>query len=110
MGGTPLFALALVGMPIDQLPVETIRRILEGGESVCAQAGIPVAGGHTIDLGRADLRARRDRARRSGAHQAQSRARDRATALDPRQAARRRHLQRRAEEEDRLDARPLSRR
>ncbi len=49
MGGTPLFALALVGMPVDKLPVETIRRILEGGEAVCARAGIPVAGGHTID-------------------------------------------------------------
>jgi len=49
MGGTPLFALALVGMPIDKLPVETIRAILEGGESVCKRAGIPVAGGHSID-------------------------------------------------------------
>jgi selenide,water dikinase len=49
MGGTPLFALALVGMPVDRLPVETIRRILDGGESVCARAGIPIAGGHTID-------------------------------------------------------------
>ena len=49
MGGTPLFALALVGMPIDKLPVDTIRRILEGGESICAKAGIPLAGGHTID-------------------------------------------------------------
>jgi selenide,water dikinase len=49
MGGTPLFALALVGMPIDKLPVSVIRRILEGGEAVCARAGIPVAGGHTID-------------------------------------------------------------
>lgn len=49
MGGTPLFALALVGMPIDKLPVETIRAILEGGESVCARAGIPIAGGHSID-------------------------------------------------------------
>ena len=49
MGGTPLFALALVGMPIDKLPVDTIRRILEGGEAVCATAGIPIAGGHTID-------------------------------------------------------------
>jgi selenide,water dikinase len=36
-------------MPIDKLPVETIRRILEGGESVCARAGIPVAGGHSVD-------------------------------------------------------------
>ena len=49
MGGTPILALALVGMPIDVLSTETIGRILEGGESVCAQAGIPVAGGHTID-------------------------------------------------------------
>ncbi|MSQ58525.1 MAG: selenide, water dikinase SelD [Betaproteobacteria bacterium] len=49
MGGTPLFALALVGMPINVLPMETIRRILEGGESVCKRAGIPIAGGHSID-------------------------------------------------------------
>jgi selenide,water dikinase len=49
MGGTPLFALALVGMPVDRIPLPTIRRILEGGESACASAGIPVAGGHTID-------------------------------------------------------------
>ncbi len=49
MGATPLFALALVGMPIDRLPIESIRRILEGGESICAKAGVPVAGGHTID-------------------------------------------------------------
>ena len=49
MGGTPLFALALVGMPIDKLPVQVIKRILDGGESVCARAGIPIAGGHTID-------------------------------------------------------------
>src|SRR3954471_13128313 len=49
MGGTPLFALALVGMPINVLPSETIRKILAGGESICARAGIPIAGGHTID-------------------------------------------------------------
>ena len=49
MGGTPLFALAIVGMPIDKLPVETIRKVLEGGESVCKRAGIPIAGGHSID-------------------------------------------------------------
>jgi len=49
MGGKPLFALALVGMPINVLPRETIARVLEGGEAVCAQAGIPVAGGHSID-------------------------------------------------------------
>jgi selenide,water dikinase len=49
MGGRPLFALALVGMPVNQIPLEVIRKILEGGESVCARAGIPIAGGHTID-------------------------------------------------------------
>src|SRR5512142_3438136 len=49
MGGTPIMALALVGMPVAVLPVETIGRILAGGESVCAEAGIPIAGGHTID-------------------------------------------------------------
>ena len=49
MGGTPILALAVVGMPIDRLPLEVIQRILEGGASVCASAGIPVAGGHSID-------------------------------------------------------------
>jgi selenide,water dikinase len=49
MGGRPIMALALVGMPLDKLPVSVIRRVLEGGESVCAAAGIPVAGGHSID-------------------------------------------------------------
>src|SRR5258705_7199841 len=49
MGGTPIMALAIVGMPLEKLPVSVIRRILEGGESVCAAAGIPIAGGHSID-------------------------------------------------------------
>jgi len=49
MGGTPIMALALVAMPVDKLPLEVIRRIIEGGEAVCAAAGIPIAGGHTID-------------------------------------------------------------
>jgi selenide, water dikinase len=49
MGGTPLFALALVGMPVNTLPLDTIKRILDGGESICNEAGIPIAGGHTID-------------------------------------------------------------
>jgi selenide,water dikinase len=49
MGARPIMALALVGMPLDKLPVSVIRKVLEGGESVCAQAGIPVAGGHSID-------------------------------------------------------------
>jgi len=49
MGGTPILALAIVGMPIDKLAPATIRAILEGGASVCAAAGVPVAGGHSID-------------------------------------------------------------
>jgi selenide, water dikinase len=49
MGGRPIMALALVGMPINVLSTQTIARILEGGQSVCQAAGIPVAGGHTID-------------------------------------------------------------
>jgi selenide,water dikinase len=49
MGGTPILALALVGMPINVLSTTTIGRILEGGASVCKAAGIPIAGGHTID-------------------------------------------------------------
>src|ERR1700730_17645805 len=49
MGGRPLFALAIVGSPINTLPQQTIRDILRGGETVCEQAGIPIAGGHSID-------------------------------------------------------------
>ena len=49
MGGTPIMALALVGMPINVLPASTIAKILDGGQSVCREAGIPIAGGHTID-------------------------------------------------------------
>lgn len=50
MGGKPIFALAVVGMPLDKLPEDVIRQILAGGEAVCAQAGIPIAGGHSIDV------------------------------------------------------------
>jgi selenide,water dikinase len=50
MGGYPIMALAIVGMPLDKLPVEVIQKILAGGESVCAEAGIPIAGGHSIDV------------------------------------------------------------
>ncbi|MDP1952547.1 MAG: selenide, water dikinase SelD, partial [Betaproteobacteria bacterium] len=50
MGGRPFMALAIVGMPLDKLPVEVIQKILAGGESVCAVAGIPIAGGHSIDV------------------------------------------------------------
>jgi selenide, water dikinase len=49
MGGKPIFALAIVGMPLEKMPVEVIQRIISGGEAVCAQAGIPIAGGHSID-------------------------------------------------------------
>ncbi len=49
MGGTPVMALAIVGMPINVLPHDVIAKILEGGESVCRDAGIPLAGGHSID-------------------------------------------------------------
>jgi len=49
MGATPIFALAIVGMPVDRLPAATIGAILAGGASVCAAAGVPVAGGHSID-------------------------------------------------------------
>ncbi|CAB3925526.1 Selenide, water dikinase [Achromobacter anxifer] len=49
MGGTPIMALAIVGMPINVLPHSVIADILRGGESVCKDAGIPVAGGHSID-------------------------------------------------------------
>ena len=49
MGGRPIFALAIVGMPLEKLPLGVIQKILEGGESVCAAAGIPIAGGHSID-------------------------------------------------------------
>ena len=50
MGGLPFMALAIVGMPLDKLPLEVIQKILAGGESVCALAGIPIAGGHSIDV------------------------------------------------------------
>ena len=49
MGGKPIMALALVGMPISVLSTDTIGRILAGGQAVCKAAGIPIAGGHTID-------------------------------------------------------------
>lgn len=49
MGGKPFMALALLGMPIGKLPVEAIQRIVAGGQSVCEVAGIPIAGGHSID-------------------------------------------------------------
>ena len=50
MGATPILALAIVGMPLDKLAPEVIGQILEGGASVCREAGIPIAGGHSIDV------------------------------------------------------------
>src|SRR4029079_16666957 len=49
MGGTPIMALAILGMPVDKIAPEMVRMILEGGRAVCDSAGIPVAGGHSID-------------------------------------------------------------
>ncbi len=49
MGGTPIFALAIVGMPLGKIAIETVQAILAGGAAVCAASGIPVAGGHSID-------------------------------------------------------------
>ncbi|MBL8482525.1 MAG: selenide, water dikinase SelD [Rhodocyclaceae bacterium] len=50
MGGRPILALALVGMPLDKLPLDVIGRILAGGAAVCGEAGIVIAGGHSIDV------------------------------------------------------------
>ncbi|CAN5506317.1 selenide, water dikinase SelD [soil metagenome] len=49
MGGKPIMALALVAMPVNQLPIAVIGDIVRGGQDVCRAAGIPIAGGHTID-------------------------------------------------------------
>ena len=49
MGGRPIMALAILGMPVDKVPAAVVREILKGGAQVCASAGIPVAGGHSID-------------------------------------------------------------
>lgn len=49
MGGKPIMALAILGMPLNKLDVASVRAILAGGESICAEAGIPIAGGHSID-------------------------------------------------------------
>lgn len=49
MGGAPILALAIVGMPVGRIPIETIQEILAGGTAVCAAAAVPIAGGHSID-------------------------------------------------------------
>ncbi len=49
MGGRPLMAIAILGWPVEILPADIARQVIEGGRSVCAEAGIPLAGGHSID-------------------------------------------------------------
>lgn len=49
MGGTPLMALAILGWPVEKIPVDLARQVLDGSRAVCEQAGIPLAGGHSID-------------------------------------------------------------
>ena len=49
MGGKPFLALALLGFPVGKMPVEAAQRILAGGHAVCAEIGIPIGGGHSID-------------------------------------------------------------
>ena len=108
MGGTPIMALAILGMPLGKLPVEIVRAILAGGAEACAGAGIPVAGGHSIDtpepiyglavIGLGDPA----RIRRNTMAQAGGRA-------DPDQAARRRDLLRRLEEGCARRRRPMRR-
>lgn len=49
MGGKPLMAIAILGWPVEKLPVELAQKVIEGGRSICTEAGIPLAGGHSID-------------------------------------------------------------
>jgi len=49
MGGRPVLAIAILGWPVDKLAPEVARKVVEGGRSICAEAGIPLAGGHSID-------------------------------------------------------------
>jgi len=49
MGGRPIMALAILGWPVDKLSPEIARRVIEGGRSICEEAGIPLAGGHSVD-------------------------------------------------------------
>lgn len=49
MGGTPLVAIAILGWPIDKIPPEVANEVIEGSRAACAEAGIPLAGGHSID-------------------------------------------------------------
>jgi selenide, water dikinase len=49
MGGTPLMAIAILGWPVEKLPLELAQKVIEGGRAICAEAGIPLAGGHSVD-------------------------------------------------------------
>jgi selenide, water dikinase len=49
MGGKPLLAIAILGWPVEKLAVEIAQKVIEGGRTICAEAGIPLAGGHSID-------------------------------------------------------------
>src|SRR6202165_5308582 len=49
MGGNPLMAVAILGWPVEKLPASVAQKVLEGGRSICQEAGIPLAGGHSID-------------------------------------------------------------
>src|SRR5205814_3707777 len=49
MGGKPLMAIAVLGWPVEKLPTELAQKIVEGGRAICNEAGIPLAGGHSID-------------------------------------------------------------
>ena len=84
MGGTPIMALAIVGMPIDKLPVETIRDILQGGEAVCRDGRHPARGRTFHRCARADLRPGRTGRGASGSREEEQRGTGRRCA-DPRQ-------------------------
>ncbi len=49
MGGKPLMAVAILGWPVEKIPVEAAQKVLDGARTICAEAGIPLAGGHSID-------------------------------------------------------------
>ena len=49
MGGRPIMALALLGVPLGKLPTAVVQRITAGGHAVCEAAGVPIAGGHSVD-------------------------------------------------------------
>ena len=49
MGGKPVLAIAILGWPVNKIPPEVAQKVLEGARAVCAEAGITLAGGHSID-------------------------------------------------------------